>query len=68
MVTALRVVRLDVPVEVGPDVGAAAAASPADEPLLEIGQPNIVRPSITGNRGGVAAMVVGAIDQNAADA
>jgi len=32
--------------EVGRDLGAATAATLADEPRLEIGQPQIVRPAI----------------------
>jgi hypothetical protein len=52
--------------EVGPDISAAPAACLANEQRL--GQPDFIRPSITGDRGPMAAVVVGAIDQQAANA
>ncbi|MEH2485403.1 hypothetical protein [Bradyrhizobium sp. AZCC 2230] len=51
------------PLEVWPDIGAAAATALADEPRFEIRKPQIVRPSIRIQSDVVAAM---AIDQHAA--
>ena len=56
------------PVEVRPYVGAALAADPAGEALLDIGQSGIIGPCIAADGDRVAAAVVGAIDQQAADA
>jgi hypothetical protein len=39
----------------------------AGEPGLDIGQPNIIRPSVAADRGPVAALVIGAIDQETAN-
>jgi hypothetical protein len=39
-----------IPVEFRPHIGAAFAAGPADEPRLEIGQPELTRPSIRVDR------------------
>ena len=53
------------PLEVRPNIGAATAAAPADEPRLEIGKPYIVRPSVSVESNVMTAM---AIDQHAAHA
>jgi hypothetical protein len=53
---------------IGPHVGTAPAARLTGEPRLEIGQPNVIRPSIGVGRCVVAAMVIGAIDQETANA
>ena len=50
-------------VEVGANLSAAVAASVTDETWLDVGQSNIVRPSIGAQRDVVAAV---AIDQDAA--
>jgi hypothetical protein len=39
----------------------------APEPRLDIGQPNVIRPSIGVNRFRVAAFIIGAVDQDAVD-
>jgi hypothetical protein len=44
------------------------AASLARESRLYIGQPDVIRPSVTADRGPMAALVIRAIDQNPADA
>jgi hypothetical protein len=54
--------------EVGPDIGASLAAGFADEAGLDIGKPDVIGPLICAGRDRVAAMMVGAIDQDAADA
>ena len=56
------------PMEVWPDIRALRAAALADESRLDVGQPNIIRPSVAADRGPMAAMVVGAIDQETANA
>ena len=56
------------PTEVGPDVGAALAAGLADEPTFNIGEPDIVRPSVATDRDGVAASAIRAINQDTANA
>jgi hypothetical protein len=53
---------------IGPDIGAAAAARRAGEATLEIGEPDIVRPFVGADRRDVAALLVGAVDQDAAHA
>jgi len=57
-----------VPVEVRPHLGATVAAGLAHKPRLEIGQPEIVGPTIPADRQTMAAVVVGAVDQDAAHA
>ena len=52
-----------VPIEVRPHICTALAAGPAGEALLDIGQPDSIGPAIAADRDGVAAAVVGAIDQ-----
>jgi hypothetical protein len=54
------------PMEVRPDVGASLAACLASEQGFEIGEPDVIRPSVAADRDRVAAMEVGAIDQDAA--
>jgi hypothetical protein len=55
-----RRVRL-IPIEVRPYVRTFGAAGLAGEQRLQIGQPDIIGPSVSARR--VAALVVGAIDQ-----
>ena len=57
-----------VPVKIWPDVGSALAAFLADEPFFDVGEPDIVRPRIGADRDVVAALVIAAIDQDAANA
>jgi hypothetical protein len=47
-------------------VCAALAAYPTGEALLDIGQPGIIGPGTAADQDGMAAAVVGAIDQQAA--
>ena len=54
--------------EVPADIRAAPAASLAGKPQLEIGQPDVIRPSITADRCVVAALVIRAINQEAVHA
>jgi hypothetical protein len=53
---------------VRPNVRAPGAAGLANELLFDVGQPNPIWPSVGVDRGRVAAFVVRAIDQDAADA
>ena len=46
-----------VPVRITADVGAALTACRANEPVLDVRQPNVIRPSITVHRDIVAAAV-----------
>ena len=55
-------------IEIRPDVGTALAAGGAGEPIFAIGRPNIVRPLIGADPDPVRALVVGAVDQQAAHA
>jgi hypothetical protein len=59
---------LQVPIEIRSDVGSARAAGGAGEPAFEIGQPHIVGPLVGADPDPVRALVVGAIDQQAANA
>jgi hypothetical protein len=52
--------------KVRPDIGAALAAGLADEQVLDVGQLDIIGPSVTADRDRVAAMKVLARDQDAA--
>jgi hypothetical protein len=54
--------------EIRPDVGASLAAGRAYEPRFEIGKPNVIWPSIPADCRRMAALVVGAIDQETANA
>src|SRR5262249_28281468 len=58
----------DVPIEVRPDIRAALAAGGTDEPRLNIRQSHVVRPVVGIHGDGMAALVVGAIDQDPAHA
>jgi len=55
-----------VPIEVRPDVGAEPAASGADEAAVDVRQPHIVQPVVGAKGTGMAAMVVGAVNQKLA--
>jgi hypothetical protein len=57
-----------VPMKVRPDVSASLAAAFADEAGLNIGEPDVVRPLVRADRDRVAAVIVRAIDQDAAHA
>jgi len=57
-----------IPVEVRPDVSASPSAGFAHEPWFEIGEPDVIRPLVRADRDRVAAMMVRAIDQHAANA
>ena len=50
------------------DIRAPLAAGLADETPLDVGQPSVIRPSVTADRGPMAALEIGAIDQEAANA
>jgi hypothetical protein len=63
----LRAPGLCLPMEIRADISASLAATPADELLLDVGQPNVIRPSVAAHRGPMAAMVVSAIDQKTAN-
>jgi hypothetical protein len=54
--------------KVRPDVGALPAAGLTSEQGFDIGQPDIIGPSIGADRGRMAAMIVRAIDQETAHA
>jgi hypothetical protein len=56
------------PIEVGPDISAAPAASLADETRLDIGKTDVIRPSIAVDRRHVTTAIIGAIDQETANA
>ena len=51
-----------------PDVGTALATRPADELRLDVGQPDFIRPMVHIDRDRVTAAVVGAVDQQTANA
>jgi hypothetical protein len=51
-----------------PDVSTATTAGGTDEPGLDIGQPDVIGPSIGIEARRVAAAMVGAIDQHSAHA
>jgi hypothetical protein len=55
-------------VKIWPDVGSTLAAFLADEPIFDVGEPDIVRPLIGADRDVVAALVIRAINQDTADA
>jgi hypothetical protein len=56
------------PMEIRADVGTSLAAGLADEPGFQIGQPDIIWPSIAVDCGPMAAAKVRAIDQKPANA
>jgi len=60
--------RLPVPVEIGPNIRTSRAARLANKSRLEIRQPGIIGPSIAVDRQRMAAAIVGAIYQKAANA
>jgi hypothetical protein len=53
---------------IGPHIRAAPAASLAGKPRLEIGQPDVIRPSVGADRCVVAATIIGTVDQETANA
>jgi hypothetical protein len=56
-------VRQCMPPEIRPHIGAAPSAGLADETRLRVVQSDIIRPSVPGDRGPMAAAIVRAIDQ-----
>jgi hypothetical protein len=63
-----RVLGLFFPVKIRAHVGASLTAGLADEPRFQIREPEMIRPLVRANRNRVAAMIVRAINQEAADA
>jgi hypothetical protein len=57
-----------IPIEIRADIRAFQTASLAGESRLDIGQPNVLRPAVAADRDRMAALVVLAIDQQAANA
>jgi hypothetical protein len=57
-----------IPIQVRPYVRTFGAAGLAGEQRLQIGQPDIIGPSVSANCRQVAALVVGAIDQETTNA
>lgn len=57
-----------VPVKVRPDIGGSLAADLAHAPRFEIGEPDMIRPLVRADRNRAAAVIVRAIDQDAAHA
>jgi len=53
---------------IGPHFGAVLAASFADEPRLQIGKPDVMRPSVAAHCRHVTAAKIGTVDQQAANA
>jgi hypothetical protein len=64
----LRAPRLCLPMEFRPDIRATPAASLAAKPRLQIGQADVIRPSVAADRGLMRAMIIGAVDQKPANA
>jgi len=56
------------PMEVRADIRAPLAAGLAGEAKLDIGQPNIIGPSVAADRRPMAALIIRAIDQETANA
>jgi hypothetical protein len=57
-----------IPIEIRPHVGTALAADLADETMLNVGQTKVVGPWVAADRDRMRALIVGAIDQDAAHA
>ena len=57
-----------IPVKVRPDISAALAASRPEETILDIADPEIIRPLVSNHCYVVAASIIAAIDQDAAHA
>ena len=51
-----------------PDIRASLAASRADEPILNVGNPDVIGPLARVHLDRVAALVIGAIEQDVIDA
>jgi hypothetical protein len=56
------------PVEIRANISASPAAGLAGEPALDIGQPDVIRPSVAADRDRVAAPIIGPTDQEIANA
>ena len=57
-----------IPVKVRPDISAALGASRAEETILDIADPEIIRQLVSNHCYVVAASIIAAIDQDAAHA
>ena len=66
--SAARPPDLLLPTEIGPHVSTSLAAGRANEARLDIRKPHVIAPLVRRDRNVVAALVVGAIDQDAAHA
>jgi hypothetical protein len=51
--------------EIRADISASLAAGLAGKARLDVGQPNVIRPSVAADRCPMAAFVIRAIDQDA---
>ena len=60
--------RFGVPVKIGPHLGAFLAAALTDKARLKIGEPDVIRPLVCADRSRMAAMIIGTINQETADA
>jgi hypothetical protein len=56
------------PAAASPDFRTALAAHRAHKPILDVGQPHMVRPAVGGQLEGMRALVVSAIDLDVAQA
>jgi hypothetical protein len=59
---------LPLPMKIRTDISASLATGLAREARLDVAQPNVIRPSVRADRGPMAALIIGAIDQQAAHA
>ena len=64
----LRTPGLSLPMEIRADISALPTAGLAGEAWLYVGQPNVIRPPFAADRGPMAALIIRAIDQQAANA
>jgi hypothetical protein len=64
----LRAPGIGFPMEIWAHVRASLAAALAGEPGLDVGQPNIIWPSVAADCCRMAALIIRAIDQEATDA
>jgi hypothetical protein len=66
--TLARLPGLLLPMEIWADIGASLAANLAGKARLDIGQPDVIRPSVAADRCPMAALVIRAIDQETTNA
>ena len=64
----LRAPGLCLPMEIRADISTSLAAAPADELLLDVGQPDVIGPAVGADGRAMAATIVRAIDQDPANA